>query len=1129
MTYRAQPRRIRPTRGRTSPDSLASRVALARALGRPQPRGGGGMLPMVFLTMLLGLVVVFASTGLAIGGAAFSTFDELAEGLPAVARFEQLRFAQPTVVYDRTGAVELARFQAERRNVVTFEEIPKLVLDTTIAVEDRSFWTNQGYDPEAIAAAVAETLQGQGERGASTITQQFVRAPEIGLLPPEVLGPDADTYVRKAKEIIQAGRLTEYVTKTFGAEEGKKRIITAYLNQINYGHNAYGIAAAADVYFGKQLADLTPAEAALLAGLPQSPATLDPYRFAKADAEGRSIVPTCGSDPAEGCEDVAPIVRRDYILREGLAKEHGRWTEITDAELEAALDEPVVLAGDKPLIYTAPHFVWAMKGQLDQLLADREPAETGGYKVITTLDMRAQQLGERYIEAATTLAQLTGDEFDQAVRERDLSRDKDWMRVLQGKNVKNGALTAVDYRTGDVLSYVGSAGYYREDLASEQFDPKVDVVSSYRQPGSAFKPVMYATAFDERALTAGSVLLDVTTSFARAWQPKNADLLERGPISVREALHYSLNIPAIRAMDRVGPTAVAQASERAGLTFLGGPDSLERAGLAGAIGTVEVKMLELTATFGAFGNEGVVTQPRMILKITDDDGNTVHEAGQPVERQAWSPQAAWLVGDILRGNTDPAENLVWGPIFETYNGPDGAYRPLQLKTGTTNDIRDLTAYGLAAQPKDPAEPAIAVGVWMGNSDHTPPTVGDATLFGSDGPARVWQAFMRDYLQGEPVAAFDRPDKGLVETTIDFWSGGQPGEWTRDTTREWFINGTEPGSRNEVDEPGLLYREACGGSWYVDPLKAEKNNAPEQWKSDVRDWTARARRGPGARSIPYGTLTSYFWGESTWGGPIIPSDPFGCASPSPTFSFEPLPSDEPSAAPTEEPTRTLRPDPTRTLRPDPTRTLRPDPTRTLRPDPTRTPRPDPTRTPRPDPTRTPRPDPTDEPTPEPKPTRTPKPDPTRTPRPDPTDEPTPKPTRTPKPDPTEEPTPEPEPTPTPDPGGEEEGGGGDATPTPPSEGGGDGTGSIASEKQAAALPGATGVRSRRLGRRPVAPGRMGRRSPADPCSSAPVTTLQAAPRSGGRDCHRSDPTMGLRSRGRMMPHTMEVMHPWPPMT
>lgn len=970
------------------------------------------MLPMVFLTMLLGLVVVFATTGLAIGGAAFTTFDDLAEGLPDVARFEQLRFAQPTVVYDRTGTVELARFQAERRNVVTFEEIPKLVLDTTIAVEDRSFWTNQGYDPQAIAAAVAETLQGRGERGASTITQQFVRAPETGLLPADVLGPDADTYVRKAKEIIQAGRLTEYVTKTFGAEEGKKRIITAYLNQINYGHNAYGIAAAADVYFGKQLAELTPAEAALLAGLPQSPATLDPYRFAKTDASGRPLVPTCGSDPAEGCQDVAPILRRDYILREGLVKGHGRWTDLTDEELDAALDEPVVLAGDKPLIYTAAHFVWAMKGQLDQLLTDREPAATGGYKVITTLDMRAQQLGERYIEAATVLAQLSGDEFDAAVSERKLNRDKDWMQVLQGKNVKNGALTAVDYRTGDVLSYVGSAGYYREDLASAKFDPKVDVVSSYRQPGSAFKPVMYATAFDERALTAGSLLLDVTTSFARAWQPKNADLLERGPIRVREALHYSLNIPAIRAMDRVGPTAVAQASQRAGLTFLGGPDSLERAGLAGAIGTVELKMLELTATFGAFGNGGVVTQPRMILKVTDDDGKVVYEASDPVERQAWSPQAAWLVGDILRGNTDPSENLVWGPLFETRNGPGGAYRPLQLKTGTTNDIRDLTAYGLAAKPEDPAKPAIALGVWMGNSDNTPPTVGDATLFGSDGPARVWQAFMRDYLDGEPVAQFDRPNKGLVETTIDFWSGGRPGEWTRDTTREWFITGTEPGSRNEVDEPGLLYRQACGGSWYVDPLKAEKTNAPEQWKSDVREWTARARRGPGARSVPYGTLTSYFWGESNWGGPIIPSDPFGCASPDPSSSAEPVPSDEPTDEPTDEPA--------------------------------------PTRTPRPDPTRTPRPDPSDEPTPEP------------TPRPDPCDRPIPPPRCNPTPDP--EPTPEPSPEPTPGRGGDEEGDAAGAAPTPPSDQGGSQTRSASAVTLPATLPDPTGVRSRRIGRR-----------------------------------------------------------------
>jgi len=927
------------------------------------------MVPLFLGMVVLGIAVVFAGGGVVAGGTASATLAALAADLPDVSRFEQLRFAQPTVVYDRTGTVELARFQAERRDVVAFEEVPELVLDATIAVEDRSFWSNEGYDPNAIASAVADVLSGGGDRGGgSTITQQFVRAPQVGLLSADVLAPGSDTYLRKAKEIIQAANLTTFVTETYGPEDGKERIITAYLNQIFYGQGAYGIAAAANVYFGKEMAELTPAEASLLAGLPQSPSTLNPYRFAEEDASGQLVLPTCGSDPEPGCEDAPPIARRNFILR-ALADGFGRHTTLTEAQLEAALDEPVVLIGEQPIVFKAPHFVWAMKADLDLLLSDREPAETGGYRVITTLDMEAQALADKFIQAATIVPQLGSAEYTRAIEDRDLRQDREWIDPLRGKGIHNGAMSALDYKTGDVLAYVGSAGYYREDIASEKFDPKFDVAAGFRQPGSAFKPVLYATAFDERALTPGSVLLDVTTSFGREWQPKNADLEERGPVRVREALKYSLNIPAIRAMDRVGPDAVGQASARAGMNFLRGPNHIAEGGLASAIGTVEVRLVELTAAYGAFGNGGVVAAPRTILEVQDENGATIFQANEPVTNRVWSPQAAWLTADILKDNTDPAENIIWGPNFELNNGPDGAYRPAAVKTGTTNDIRDLTTYGLLPLPSDPAEPALAVGVWLGNSDHEPPTLGDAEIFGTQGPGQVWRAFLREYTDGKPVADFERPDKGLVEATIDAWSGGSPGEWTRATEREWFITGTEPGSRNAVDEPGLLYRQACGGRWFVDPIKAERDGAPDQWLTDVRSWTERARRGTGIRHPEYGTLTTYMWRAGDWGGPIIPADPVGCAPPSPSFGPFPsggLPTPEPEPDPTEEPERTPRPDPTRTPRPDPTR--EPPPDRTPRPDPTRTPRPDPTRTPRPDPTRTPRPDPTE--TPEPSPTADP---------------------------------------------------------------------------------------------------------------------------------------------------------------
>ena len=635
--------------------------------------------------------------------------------------------------------------------------------------------------------------------------------------------------------------------------------------------------------------------------------------------------------------------RRNFILSQmctcpGTApanpQSFGRWTNLTQDQYNEAIKEPIILVGEKPTIFTAPHFVWATKTELDQLLSDRDPAETGGYKVITTLDMDAQKQAERVITAAAIVPHLKGNAYNKAIRQYKLGSDRSWINFLRDKGIYNGAMTVLDYKTGDVLAYVGSAGYYRDDLRSHKFDPKYDVAGTgYRQPGSAFKPVVYTTAFDERKMTPGSILLDVTTPFGRTWDPKDADLLERGPLRARKALQYSLNIPAIRAIDRADPAAVDQAAARAGMTFPLGPKSLELAGLAGAIGTVEVHQIDLVSAFGAFGNGGVVNEPRMILSVTDSSGNSIYKAGNPVKHQVWSPQAAWLMANILEGNTNPRDNFEWGPRFQLNNGPGGAYRPAALKTGTTNDVRDMSAYGLLPKPKDPSKPAIALGVWMGNSNHTPPSGGTAAIFSSDGPGEVWHTFLRDYMRGKPVAEFERPSKGLVQETTDAFSGGRPGPWTRQTVREWYISGTEPDSRNPVDPPGLLYTKACGG-YYVDPVQVENPGAPQTWIAADKDWARRAASGPGVASGRFGTRTAYLIGQGSWGGPILP--PGGCAAPTPgpTQQGGPTAVPRPSVHPRPTPTPAVTPHPRRTPKPPPGSTPKPKPT----PKPRRTPKP-----------------------------------------------------------------------------------------------------------------------------------------------------------------------------------------------
>lgn len=849
MPYRPS-RRYRPSRP-THLSPAAKRAALTHYYRR-STGSGSSVLGTVVSLALVGLLALFLTGSVVLGAAAVTVVHGLEADLPDPARLEQLDFAQPTIIYDRTGTVELARFQAERRRVVTFDEVPRLVLDATTAAEDRTFWENDGFDAQAIAAAAVENVTGESDRGASTITQQLVRA---RLLPEEYLRPDADRYLRKAKEVLQAARLTE----AFPGENGKRRIITAYLNQIYYGHQAYGFAAAADVYFGvTDLHKLTPAQVALLAALPKSPSTLDPYRFAKPDAEGRLVVP----------RDAPPVQRRDYVLQ---GMRDARWTKLADWQLRRAMAEPVILAGERPLIYRAPHFTWQVRRALDAIVADMAPVERGGYRVITTLDLKAQGLAEKYIVAASILPNLSRKDMNRAIERLKLKQDADWIGRLRGRDVHNGAMAAIDYRTGEVLAYVGSADYYRTDMASREFDPQYDVAGvGYRQPGSAWKPIVYASAFEDRRLTAGSLLLDITTAFGRdprtgkVWAPQDADEKERGPVTVRKALQYSLNIPAIKAMGRAGPTNVARHAEEMGVRFSGGALALEQAGLAGAIGTVEVRLTDLLSAYGTLANGGVRAEPRLIREVRSAEGRIVYAADKPATSQVISAEAAYLVSDILAGNTNPRENLIWGPLFHIDNGPRGERRPAALKTGTTNDTRDLSAYGYLAPPKEADLPALAVGVWMGNSDHSQPS-GDEATFASDGPARVWKAFLRDFTRKWPIADFPRP-KGLVEATIDAFSGGRPGPWTRETRRELFIAGTEPGGPRQVDENGLLYSRFCGG-WGVDPVGAEPG--PRAWDEAAADWAARARRGVG-RVGEFGTATAYLWGESSWGGRIIGS-------------------------------------------------------------------------------------------------------------------------------------------------------------------------------------------------------------------------------------------------------------------
>ncbi len=851
-------------------------AARPRRTGRSQPTTLGWVAIIVF-GFLAGLGAIGAMAAVGIYAALASDPD-----LPDPASLTTYVLPEETVLFDRTGKRELARFGDARREVVTFEEIPALVLDATTAIEDKTFWENAGFDPVAIVAAGLDSLRGNS-RGASTITQQLVRQ---RLLPPELVRDPGRTAERKLKEIIQSIR----VTQRFEGEEGKKAIITAYLNQNYYGNQSYGIKAAAEGYFGVELAELTPAQAAILAALPKSPSNYDLVR----NAIERCTVSVAGDaacPPGKGELKVpaaTTIVERRNAVLDLLAA--GRTPISGDrfsaADFRAARDEEVLLASQITPRWVAPHFVWAVRDELTTQLCGPaastcEAIERGGLRVTTTLDYRLQKLAEKWVRAAALVPHARDPEA--AAKAIGFEQLEPWMANLRDKALRNGALVALDYQTGELVAYVGSASYYSTSTRPA-FQPQYDVVGKgFRQPGSAFKPFNYAVGIDDRTLTAGTMLMDVATDFGGGYTPSDADNLERGPVRVRNALQFSLNIPAVRAMAVNGPDHVFAKAQEFGMKF-----QVDRtdAGLALALGVQEVPPVDLVTAYGTLANGGRAIGHTTILAIRDRAGTDVLDPYVPPEgTQVISPQAAWIVTDILSGNTDTRINPFWGRF--AIDGPERR-RPATLKTGTNNDAKDLNAYGYIAPPTAQSRAsgayALAVGVWNGNSDNSLVSTPEAPVFSIDVSTYVWQGFINEASTAWPVTDFVQPAEGLVQAAIDPWTGflataGGP------SVSEWFIADTQP--RQSIPAG------VCGEAILTHPNVYEGRFSA--WLEADRDWLRRAERGPGTAGGPDRTRTSYFFNRrfqpygASW-GPLSGGE--GCGSPSPSPSCYLVPTPDP---------------------------------------------------------------------------------------------------------------------------------------------------------------------------------------------------------------------------------------------
>ena len=951
-------------------------------------RGGSGTASKIAIAIPMLLFGTFFLAGLIGFTVAVSGYTVYSRDLDdPETLLNKITFDQQTVVADSTGKLELARFGQQKRVVVQFSDMPRILVDATTSIEDKTFWDNAGFDPLAMVSAAYDSIRGRS-RGASTITQQLVRA---RLLPDTVLaGSNVD---RKIKEIIQSIRLTE----AFPEESGKRKIMEYYLNQNFYGNQSYGVAAAARSYFGvSDLRKLTLAQAAILAAIPQSPSSFDLVKNAdqQTNANRKSILVVPPDAPI--------VVRRNLVLERmkvnRVLTAVGEPGAVTDAQLEAAKKEPVILAPQFQANWRAPHFVWQVRKQLADILCPQDPSncdkvDTGGYKVTTTLDWKMQQTAEKWVQAAVLGPNASNTEA--YLKGRGIT-GADWIVKLREKNIHNGALVAIDYRTGEILAYVGSASYY-SPVKSKQFQPQFDVLADgWRQPGSAMKPIIYIIGFEDRTITAATMFMDVTTNFTPGappdgFIPTDADNQERGPLRMRQALQFSLNIPAVKAAIINTPEHVLDVSRRFGLTFPEGIDP----GSSVALGTLEVHPKDLVAAYGAIANGGVLMPKTTIATIVDSDGVQIYPSRTAKVKgiQIVSPQAAYLMSDILAGNTIPSVNPYWGK-FEIIS--KGKHVNAALKTGTTNDTKDLSAYGFLAPPDDPNAPAIAIGVWMGNSDNTR-TKG---VFSLESTAPLYQAFLTEVVKTHPAGTFEEPP-GMVRATVDAWTGLLPGPFSTQTVEELFIEGTVPTKRDDtkvgidVDSAtGMLWADGCAGPMetrgFLDLSGVEAGFSA--WQKADQDWIARARKGAGVRGGPAKkkkTATAYFYQSgfqpygASWGAPFPPTETCtpGPVSPSPSFDSGSCPPGgvqmnadgtvaldlfgQPIPCPTSPPSVDCPPGGIM-LNPDGTPVLdqngQPIPCPTAAP-PTESPSPEPT----PEPTTTPPPTPTKPPGPTPEPT------------------------------------------------------------------------------------------------------------------------------------------------------------------
>ncbi|MCH8741339.1 transglycosylase domain-containing protein [Patescibacteria group bacterium] len=600
----------------------------------------------------------------------FALFVFYAKDLPRPEGFTERDFVESTKIYDRTGEILLYEiYGEEKRKVVPLEVVPEYLKQGVMLAEDSNFYNHFGIDFKGIFRAALVNLRlGKPIQGGSTISQQLVRSSML---------TRKKTLERKIREVI--------LTLELERRYSKDQILEWYLNQVPFGSNAYGVEAASQTFFQKSVSEISIGEAAVLATLIQAPSYLSPY----------------GENKSQLLDRMNLIL--DKMVGAGiLTKEEKNQIK------EDGIDFAEILQPIK-----APHFVFYITEYLLSKYGE-EFLKEKGLRVYTSLNWEFQKLAEKVVQKGA---------------ENNIN-----YRAF------NASLVAIAPQTGEILAMVGSKDFFGENFPEDcisgkncLFEPQFNVAlgskrSPGRQPGSAFKPFVYATAF-KKGYNDETVVVDKETDFGiwggKRYIPQNYDGIFRGPVTLRTALAQSLNIPSVKVLvELAGIEDSIETAKELGITTLNMPTSFYGPSLV--LGGGEVKLLDMVSGYGVFAAGGMKIPPVSILKITDSGGNIIEE-NKKTQKRVLEIKIADLITDILSDNT--ARSPMFGNNSLMY------FKNFQVaaKTGTTGDFRDGWIIGYTS--------LIAVGVWVGNNDNSPMFKQPGIM--TAGP--IWRAFIEKVL------------------------------------------------------------------------------------------------------------------------------------------------------------------------------------------------------------------------------------------------------------------------------------------------------------------------------------------------------------------------------------------------